>query len=440
MTDSTANPAASGHARSLRSTRRVAYVMLALLGGTAGLWAATASISGAVVATAQFVSETNLKKVQHATGGVVASLLVREGSLVKEGDVLLRLDETIPRANLSIIVGQLQEMVSRAARLEAERDQAATMIMPQMIVEKLGDPEIAQRWAGEVRLFEARAAARAGIRAQLQKRIEQLRFEMSGLAEQQAAKIRERAMIDRELVGVRALFQQNLVQIVRLSQLEREAASLDGSKGQLAAQIAQSEGKAAEIELQIIQLTEDLRAEAMKELREIQSRTAELQDRRIAAQDQLNRIDLRAPVSGYVHQLAVFTVGGVISPAEPAMLIVPEGEMLHLEARVIPADIDQLSVGQTAVVKLHAFNQRTTPELNGIVTRIGADVVREPQTGATFYVVRVSLGPEEMTRIAPLKVVAGMQADVFIKTHDRSPFEYLARPIKDQFTRAFRER
>jgi HlyD family secretion protein len=247
-------------------------------------------------------------------------------------------------------------------------------------------------------------------------------------------------MILRELTGVRELFRQNLVQITRLSQLEREAASLDGARGQLTAQIAQSQGKISETELQILQVVEDLRSEAMKELREIQGRVGELLERRTAAEDMLKRIEIRAPVSGYVHQMQVHTIGGVISPAEPAMLIVPTGEVLHLEAKVSPVDYDQVTLGQEAVVRLHAFNQRTTPELNGKVSRLSADVTREAQTGQVYYVIRITLPTTELARIEPLQVTAGMQADAYLKTFDRTPFSYLARPIKDQFVKAFRER
>jgi HlyD family secretion protein len=330
--------------------------------------------------------------------------------------------------------------VARSARLEAERDQAASLTMPERLASRLDEPDVAQLMTAEERLFTARATARDGLRAQLLRRIGQLRSEIEGLNEQRLAKLREAELIKRELTGVRELFRQNLVQITRLSQLEREAASLDGQKGQLTAQIAQSEGRIAETELQILQLNEDLRAEVMKELREIQGRTGELNERRFAAEDQLKRIDVRAPVSGYVHQMQVHTVGGVISPAEPAMLIVPSGEDLSLEARVTTSDYDQVRLGQEVTVKLHAFNQRTTPELRGLVTRMSPDVTREAQTGMVYYTIRVGIAPEQLARIAPLKVSAGMQADAYLQTGDRTPFSYLLRPVADQFSKAFRER
>lgn len=417
------------------------YLVLAVLIGTLGVWGASASISGAVIAPGQFVVESNVKKVQHQLGGVVGDLRVREGQAVQEGDLLIRLDDTLARANLQIITRQVDEFMARSARLEAERDQTGEMAVSGSLAARSRlDPDVAALVAAEQRLFTIRVTAREGQRAMLAKRIGQSRSEIEGLAEQRAAKVREAEMIQRELTGVRDLYARNLVQITRLSQLEREAASLGGQRGQLTAQIAQVEGRIAETELQIIQLTEDLRSEAMKELRDIQGRMGELQERRTAAEDQLKRVDIRAPVSGVVHQMQTHTVGGVISPAEPTMLIVPSGELLHLEARVAAADYDLVVLGQPANVRLHAFNQRTTPELAGTVSRVAPDITREPQTGITFYTVRITVPQTELDRITPLQISAGMQADVYLKTYDRTPVSYLMKPVKDQFAKAFRER
>ena len=292
--DKGTSPGQPSHAAVSRRTWMAGYAALALFAGTIGVWGGTAALSGAVIASGQFVVDGNVKKVQHQTGGVVGELRVREGDRVEAGDLLIRLDATVARANLQIIVRQLDEFAARSARLEAERDQAASLTMPERLASRLDEPDVAQLITAEERLFTARATARDGLRAQLSRRIGQLRSEIEGLTEQRSAKLREAELIKRELTGVRELFRQNLVQITRLSQLEREAASLDGQKGQLTAQIAQSEGRIAETELQILQLNEDLRAEVMKELREIQGRTGELNERRFAAEDQLKRIDVRA--------------------------------------------------------------------------------------------------------------------------------------------------
>jgi HlyD family secretion protein len=429
----------SAHVTALRRASLTGFSLIGLFGGTIGLWAATATLSGAVMAPGQFVVDTNVKKVQHATGGVVGELRVREGDRVEEGDLLIRLDETVTRANLQIVSKQLDEFVARRARLEAERDGSAKMETPDEFQSRLDDPAVVKLIEAERSLFRARSAAREGQKSQLEKRILQLKDEIIGLKAQQTAKVREAALIARELEGVRQLFEKNLVQLPRLSALEREAASLEGHRGQLVAAVAQAEGKIAETSLQIIQVDEEARAEVMKELREIQGRLSELVERRIAAEDQLKRIDIRAPSAGYVHQLAVHTVGGVITPAEPAMLIVPINEALNLEAKVMPNDIDQLAIGQRATVRVHASNARTTPEIFGTLTRISADVTKDPQMGYSYYTIRVAIPAEELRRLGGLRLVAGMQAEVYVQTHDRTPFQYLIKPLEDQIARTFRE-
>jgi HlyD family secretion protein len=440
MSKGSADTSAATHVSALRRARVIGYVAIFGFTATVGVWAATASISGAVLATSQFVTEGSLRKVQHQQGGIVAELRVREGDTVAEGDVLVRLDDTLSRSNLMIISNQLDEFAARAARLEAERDQLATMSIPAEFAARMSEPAVSALFGAERRLFEARTRARAGVREQLHNRIGQLHNEIEGLAEQRAARAREAQLIQRELSGVRTLFQQNLVQITRLSLLEREAASLEGQLGQLRAQIAQAEGKIAEVELQILQQGDDLRAETMRDLREIQARVAELGERRNAAEDQLRRIEIRAPAAGIVHQLSAHTVGGVISPAEPVMLIVPSLDKIMLEARVAPPDIDQVKPGQKVSIRLHAFNQRTTPVLSGQVTRVAADASREPHSGMTFFTVRIAVATQDLEQLSPLKLSAGMQADAFIETYARTPWQFLAKPMTDQFSKAFRER
>jgi len=397
-------------------------------------------MSSAVVAPGQFVVDGSVKKVQHPTGGVVGELLVREGDQVAQGDLLIRLDETVTRANLQVIVRQLDELVGRKARLEAERDGMDAIDMPRELTTRLSDPEVARVVAAEQKLFQARHAAREGQRAQLAKRIAQLQNEIRGLRSQLDANAREAQILAEELKGVRELFAKSLTPIMRLNGLERQAVNLNGQKGQLSASIAQIEGKIAEVELQIIQIGDDLRSETQKELREVQGKVAELSERRVAADDQLKRVELRAPSTGTVHQLAVHTVGGVIVAAEPAMLIVPSREGLILEARVMPQDRDQLHLGQKAVVRLHSSNQRTTPELNGTLERIAADVSKDSTTSTPFYAVRVVIPANELVRVRGLSITAGMQAEVFIEVGSRSPLSYLLRPLTDQVSRAFKER
>jgi len=429
----------SMHEKVLRQSSVAGLAMIALFAGTIGLWAATSTLSGAVVAGGQFVVDSSVKKIQHSTGGIVGELKVKDGDRVKAGDLLVRLDETLTRANLQVVAKQLDEYIGRQARLEAERDGAGEIKMPAEFAARLDDPAVEKIMSSERTLFLARRAARDAQKDQLRKRISQSEDEIVGLKAQQEAKAREAELIREELKGVRDLYEKNLVQLPRLNALERDAASIEGQRGQLIASVAQAESRIAETSFQIIQIDEQMRAEAMQELREIQSKIAEYTERRVAAEDQLKRIDIRAPSDGYVHQLNVHTIGGVISPAEPVMLIVPTNDKLELEAKVLPNDIDQVKLGQKAFVKVHASNARMMPDLHGKVSRISADVSRDQQSGMTFYTIRVELPQEEIKRLKDLHLIAGMQAEVFIEVNERTPFEYFFKPMKDQIARAFRE-
>jgi HlyD family secretion protein len=427
-----------------KSSIRSHVLTVGLAGGLVvvgfGGWVTKAELSGAVVASGALVVDSNVKKVQHPTGGVVGELRVRDGVHVRAGDVVIRLDETVTRANLAIVVKGIDELLARQARLEAERDDKEDIRFPSRLTSRLQNPDIWQVVHGETKLFELRRSARAGQKAQLQERIGQLGQEINGLTEQVQAKADETDLIMRELEGVRQLFAKNLVPIMRLTQLERETVRLRGERGQLIASTAQARGKMAETALQILQIDQDLRSEVAKELREIQGKMSELLERRVAAEDQLMRIDIRAPQSGIVHQLNVHTVGGVITASEPAMLIVPESDDLTVEVKLPPQNIDQLMVGQAAVLRFSAFNQRTTPEINGIVKRISGDIVQDQKSGASYYLVHIATPVDEVARLEGLKLLPGMPVDAFIQTGRRTVLSYLVKPLQDQVTKALRER
>jgi HlyD family secretion protein len=412
---------------------------IVLAGGIAG-WAGTAEIAGAVIAPGSLVVDSNVKKVQHPTGGVVGELHVRDGDQVNTGALLVRLDETVTRANLAIVVKSLDELAARQARLEAERDDDERLIFPEELLARSPDPAVLRVLAGEGRLFELRRAARGGQKAQLNERILQTEEQIRGLDEQIVAKVSEIELINQELEGVRELWRKSLVPITRVTTLEREAARLRGERGALVASIAQAKGKITEIQLQVLQIDQDLRSEVSKELGEIRAKTSELVEKRVTAEDQLKRIDIRAPQDGRVHQLAVHTVGGVINAGEAIMLIVPAGDVLTVEARITPHDIDQIQVGQNAVLRFSTFNQRTTPELNGKVGRVSPDITQDQKSGMSFYTVRITLPDSEIARLSDNKLVPGMPVEAFIQTGERTALSYLTKPISDQLMRSWRER
>jgi HlyD family secretion protein len=426
--------------RSMRRHLVAALVVASILIIGVGGWGATAVISGAVVASGSLVVDSNVKKVQHLTGGIVGELRVRDGDRVRAGDIVVRLDETVTRANLAIITKGLDELMARKARLESERDGADEIVFPAQLLASPGDPDRAAAIDSERKLFNLRKTARSGQKAQLQERIAQLQEEISGLTAQQNSKAKEIGLIDRELAGVRELWKQNLVQLTRLTALEREATRLDGERGQLIAAAAQAKGKIAETSLQILQIDQDIASDVAKELREVDGKIGEFIERKVAAEDQLKRIDIRAPQDGTVFQLAVHTVGGVITAGDPIMLIVPEADNLSVEVRVNPQDIDRLQLNQKAILRFTAFNVRTTPEIEGTVTRISADTSIDQRTGQSYYTIRIAMAADQVERLGDVKLLPGMPVEAFVQTGDRTMFSYLMKPLHDQFVRAFREK
>jgi HlyD family secretion protein len=426
--------------RSMRRHIVAAIVVVSVLIVGVGGWGATTVISGAVVASGSLVVDSNVKKVQHLTGGIVGELRVRDGDRVRAGDIVVRLDETVTRANLAIITKGLNELMARKARLESERDGSDTITFPAQLFAGADDSDRAAAMDSERKLFNLRKTARSGQKAQLQERIAQLQEEISGLTAQQGAKTKEIGLIERELAGVRELWKQNLVQLNRLTALEREATRLDGERGQLIAAAAQAKGKIAETALQILQIDQDIASDVAKELREVDSKIGEFIERKVAAEDQLKRIDVRAPQDGTVFQLAVHTVGGVITASDPIMLIVPEADNLSVEAKVNPQDIDQLQLNQKAILRFTTFNARITPEIEGIVTRISADTSTDQRTGQSYYTVRIALAVDQVERLGDVKLLPGMPVEAFVQTGDRTMLSYLMKPLHDQFVRAFREK
>jgi HlyD family secretion protein len=386
------------------------------------------------------VVDSNVKKVQHPTGGVVGEVRARDGDLVKAGDIVVRLDDTVTKAGLAIVTKNLNGLWARAARLEAEQQGADKITFPPMLLERTDDPDIKAVMASESKLFEVRMTGRIGQKSQLRERITQLKEEIGGLTAQEAAKTNEIALVDKELVGVRQLYDQHLVQISRLTVLERDAARLAGERAQFIASRAQAKGKITETELQIIQVDKDLVSDVSKDLRETNDKIGEFVERKVTAEDQLRRIDIRAPQDGMVLQSTVHTVGGVITAGDAIMMIVPQADNLSVEAKVNPQDIDQLQIGQKTLLRLSAFNQRTTPELNGVVSRVSPDTTTDQRTGQSTYTIRVSMPPEEIARLGDVKLIPGMPVEAFVQTGDRTMISYLAKPLHDQLMRAFREK
>ena len=422
----------------------VGFAVVLLVFAGFGGWAATTQLSGAVIAPGLIVVESSVKKVQHSTGGIVGELLVREGDSVEAGQIVMRLDDTLTRATLGMIRGQLDALLAREARLLAEQRGDARIIFPPELLARRDEPVAGTAIRGEQTLLESRADGRRSLQSQLRERIVQTRAEIDGLVAQQVSKEDEIKLINEELVGVSELWDKQLISISRMMLLQRDKVRLEGLRGQNISDIARARARISETELQSIQSDQDFRNDILRDQRDTQGKIADLQERLTAAQDQLRRVDIRAPQTGFIHQLSVHTVGGVISPGETVMQIVPRADELVVEAKVAPQDIDQISVGGAATLRIQAGNQRTMPVINAHVALISADLTRDPgpggQAGPSYFLVRMVMEPGNSGKAGDLQIIPGMPVEAFIQTYARTPLQYLLKPLQEHMLRTFRER
>ncbi len=415
-------------------------VVLILLGGF-GYWAATTNISGAIVASGQIEVDQNRQVVQHLDGGVVAEILVDEGDTVEIGQTLLRLDPTVLQSELVIVEGQYYEMVARRARLVAERDGEDEIVFSNELLELAQkDPEISDLVDGQLRLFSARQDTYSREVEQLNKRSDQIADQVLGIEAQQVALNRQLDLIEEELGDQQSLLDRGLAQASRVSALQRDQASLAGSVGELAAEKAQAEGRMTEIDIEILKLETTRREDAITTLRDLQFREREMAEQRRALTEQLSRLDITAPVSGVVYGLQVFTPRSVIRAADPLLYIVPQDRPLVIAAQVEPIHIDQLHIDQEVVLRFSALDQRETPELFGQVVQISADAFTDEASRVSYYRAEIRLSEGEISRLPEnVVLIPGMPVETFIQTADRTPLEYLVKPFSDYFAKAFRE-
>jgi HlyD family secretion protein len=425
--------------RAFESELRMGLWVLLAVGLTAGGWAVLVPLAGAVVVPGNLVVQSNVKTIQHPTGGVVAEIAVRNGQHVDGGDLLLRLDATQAQASLQMVSKQLDEIRARIGRLTAERDGLTLLDVPAELAARSREGSVKTLLASEESLFKARATARRSQIDLLQSKISQLGEEIAGLDAQVSSKSKQLELITGELSGVQELYDKRLVPLARLTTLQRESARIEGERGQLISTIAETKSKIGEAQLQIVRIDQDFRTDVVKELGDNRGKEAELVERGVAARDLLDRIEIHAPTSGAINQLSIHTVGGVVRAGDPIMEVVPDSDDLQIEARLQPNDIDQVRTGQTAFVRFSAFNQRVTPQLTGAVSYVSADISHDRQTNAPYFTVRVALSDEERRRLAGLQLVPGMPAEVFMQTGNRTMMSYLLKPITDQMRRAFVE-
>jgi len=423
----------------IRSNLILGAAVTAMLVVGGGLWLGLTKIAGAVIAPATVVVESNIKKVQHLTGGTIGGIFAQDGDHVRAGDVVARLDDTLTRANLQIISEDLDRATVRLARLEAERQGLPEMQLPSSLQERMGDPELAALVRGERTLFESRATALTGQKAQLESRSKQLERQIDGLKAQQAAEDQSVVLLDGDLGDVQALYTKKLVSKERLSNIRLDATRAHGESGRLAAAVAEAQAKVSETELQVLQLDEQRRSEVTSELRETEAKQTELSERKVVAQDELTKTNIRAPQSGTVQESSIHTIGGVIAPGEVIMMIVPDADNLVVDALIPPSRIDDVRPGQHVSIRFPAFDAGTTPACEGSVKRISADLIKDQQKQLSYFSARINVENKAACLTDAKVLKPGMPAEVHISTDERSVWSYLLKPLTDQMSRAFRQ-
>ncbi|EKS31811.1 HlyD family type I secretion periplasmic adaptor subunit [Afipia clevelandensis] len=403
-----------------------------------GGWAALARLEGAVIATGIVKVDQNLKEVQHRDGGIIKSLSIRQGDLVKEGQILSTLDDVQVKAELLIVRSQLAEALGRRARLIAERDSMPSIAFPDELKGMASSADAVMQ--GEMRLFAGNKRGRDSQKEQLELSISQTGEEINGMESRLAAKLEEIKLVGDEREKLANLFEKKIVEYARVYSAHRDWARISGERGEIEAGIARAKVRTSEIKVQIIAVDQNASTEAQRDLRTVDARIAELNERKLAIEDRLSRTEIRAPVSGYINELFVHTVGGVITPAAKIATIVPESAELKFEVRISPIDIDQVREGQPARVRLTSFNRNTTPEMKAKVVMVSPASARDPSTGQEHYVAYVQLTSDALSQMNGIRLVPGMPAEVFVSTQERTAVSYLMKPFTDQMNKAFRER
>ncbi|WP_299727724.1 HlyD family type I secretion periplasmic adaptor subunit [uncultured Tateyamaria sp.] len=414
--------------------------LLVLLGGFVA-WATLTQIAGAIIAPGRIEVDQNRQIVQHPQGGVVAEIAVKEGDAVQAGDLLIRLDVAQMQSTLAIVEGQLFEFMARRGRLAAERDGLDTVRFDaELTQEAQARAEVRELMDGQRALFGARRDSVARQSQQLAKRADQTRNQIVGINAQEASLMRQRSLIEQELVAQQSLLERGLTQASGVLALQRQAAALDGQLGELSASRAQAEQRITEIEIEVLRLTSTRREEAITQLRDLRARELELIQERMALSAQIDLMEIRAPVSGIVYNMRVQSMRSVVRGADPVLFLIPQDRPLVIAARVDPLHIDQIVAGQMVNLRFSALDQRTTPELVGQVALVSADAFEDEALGANYYRAEIVLNPGELAKLAEGQVlIPGMPVEAFIRTADRSPLAYLIRPMADYFNRAFRE-
>jgi HlyD family type I secretion membrane fusion protein len=432
-----------GEARAERETKLWTRLGMALLAATVGvglLWSVLAPLSSAVVGSGALKVDSSRKKIAHGEGGIVKEILVQDGTAVKLGDVLVRLDETRAGAAHGVVTSGRDVALASIARLQAERDEKPAITFPPELLARAGTPQVDEILRAQKSIFDARRNARLGELNILEQQVGALRSEISGYESQQRSKEEQLASLKRDLEGLVDLDKVGMVEKTRLRATERDISRLTGERDELVSRGAGTRTAISEKELKKFQVRKAFQEDVAAELKKTQSDNFELIERESATKRTLELTELRAPVDGTVTDLKIHTPGGSIGPGEVVLEIVPSADRLVVEVKVSTHDIDRVAVGQAAGIKVNAFNSRTAPELNGHVTYVAADAVVDPRTELAYFIVKLDVPATELARLGDNKVQPGMTADVFIRTGERTFFGYLMQPLTETFRKAWLER
>ncbi len=421
-----------------RPIRNIGITVMVITFGILGTWSFFAPIDSAALAPGHVTVKSHSKTVQHLDGWIVSQLLAKDGDIVKEGDVLLKLDRTEVNAQLEILRGQMIALSSQMARLVAERDNLNEISFPDNLKD-LSDAHIVEARQGENQIFQARKNSIEGETTVLKQRISQLNSKINGLQGQRSSKQQLMVSYSEEVKDLKELLAQGFADRQRLRDIERNHASVIGEIAGLTSEVAGSEIQIGETKLQILQLQKKFQEEVVGKLGEVQAELYDVSQRFTATSDKVTRTDIKAPASGRVLGLSVHNVGGVITPGKPILDIVPQQEELIIDAQVSPIDIDRVRTGLIAEVRFSAFKQALVPKVMGKVINLSADKLTEERSGNTYYLAQIELTPDSYVKLRGLELLLGMPAEVFINTGERTVFEYLTQPITNTFARAFIE-
>lgn len=421
---------------------RRGLILLTATVGAALLWSATVPLSSAVVGAGIVKVDSSRKRIQHAEGGIVQEILVRDGTRVKAGDVLVRLDQTRAGAAHGVVAGGRDVALASLARLTAERDDKPSIAFTPELKTRAGrEEQVGQILRAQQSIFDARRNARVGELNILDQQIGALRAEINGYESQRRSKEDQLASMRRDLDGLIDLDKVGMVEKTRLRATERDIAKLTGEREELVSRVAATRTAISEKELKKFQVRKQFQEDVATELKKVQAENFELIERESATRRTLELTELRAPVDGTVTDLKIHTPGGSIAPGEVLLEIVPADDRLVVEVKVPTTEIDRVRSGLPAGVKVHAFNLRTAPELEGKVSYVSADAVVDARTDQVFFVAKIDVAASELDRLgSDNKVQPGMQADVFIRTGERTFLGYLMQPLTDVFRKAWLER